>query len=144
MISVMGLVQQFAINRILSAGAPVSHKSKAVLGLAALAGFILLLGFVFFIYAINLWLNTAYEPHIAATITGAICVVLSLLCVICLYLIMQFKKSRVEKFQDETIELVKSITEMVDVEMRDLIDNNPKTAVAVASIAGILLGKRFL
>jgi hypothetical protein len=142
--NIMGLVGQIALDKFISSGAPVSHKSKAVLGFFALAGFFLFLGFVFLLVALNQYLITAYEPHVAALITGAVCFILALLGVLGAYLVLQFKKSRIQRIQTDMMDRFNEVLDFADDELSALIKSNPKALMIAASLAGIILGRRYL
>ena len=108
---VIALLEQYAIDRIMSGGAPVSHKSKAGLALMALAGFLLLLGMGFLTYALNLWLYQIYSPQVATAITGGLCIFASLMIVLIAYLVLQYKKVQAQKMQRETLAMVNTVIE---------------------------------
>ena len=141
---VIALVEQYAIDRILSGGAPISHKSKAGFALIALAGFLLLLGIGFLTYALNLWLYTIYTPQVATAITGGLCIFASLLIVLIAYLILQYKRVQAQKMQQDTLETVHALIELLNEELREPIERNPKTSLAAAVAAGFVAGKNYL
>ena len=141
---IFALVEQYAIDRILSGGAPVSHKSKAGFALLALAGFLLLLGLVFLTYALNLWLYQIYTPQVATAITGGLCIFSSILILMIAYLILQYKKVQAQKMQRDTLETVHSLIEYVDEELRESVEKNPLAALAIALAAGFVGGKSYL
>ena len=141
---IIALLEQYAIDRIMSGGAPFTHKSKAGLGLMALAGFFLLLGLGFLTYALNLWLFQIYTPQVATAITGGACVFVSLLTVTIAYLVLQYKKVQVQKSQLDALEIVTALIEYVDEELREPVAQNPKTSLAVAATAGYVAGNRCL
>lgn len=142
--NIMGLLGQIAFDKIISSGAPVSHKSKAVLGFFALAGFFIFMGFGFLLAGLNQYLTTVYEPHIATFVTGAVCIILALMASLGAYLVLQYKQSRIQKMQNEMMNAVNDIMDFADDELAALIRNNPKMTMALVSIAGLVLGKRFL
>lgn len=141
---VIALLEQYAIDRILSGGAPVTHKSKAGFALMALAGFLLLLGLGFLTYALNLWLYQVYTPQVATAITGGLCIFASLMVMMIAYLILQYKKIQMQKMQNETLEMLHTLIEYIDEELREPVENNPTTALVVASAAGYVAGKNYL
>ena len=141
---VFALVEQYAIDRILSGGAPVSHKSKAGFALMALAGFLLLLGIGFLTYALNLWLYTIYTPQVATAITGGLCIFASLMIVLIAYLILQYKKVQAQKMQQDTLETVHALIAFLNEELREPIEKNPKASLAAAAAAGFVAGKNYL
>lgn len=141
---VLALLEQYAIDRVLSGGAPVSHKSKAGFVLMALAGFLLLLGVGFLTYALNLWLFQIYTPQVATAITGGLCIFSALMIVIIAYLVLQYKKVQAKKMQHETLEMVHTLIEYIDEELREPVEKNPAAALAVASFAGYAAGKNYL
>lgn len=144
MVNLMGLIGHIALDKFISAGAPVSQKSKAVLGLMALAGFFIFLGLGFLLFALNQWLATIYLPHIATAITGGVCLFLAVIAILCTYLVVELKKSRLQKVQNDMLGMINDVMDSADEELAGFIQGNPKTALAVAALAGVLLGKRFL
>jgi len=141
---VIALLEQYAIDRIMSGGAPVSHKSKAGFALMAIAGFLLLLGLGFLTYALNLWLYEIYTPQVATAITGGLCIFASLMIMMIAYLVLQYKKVQVQKMQHETLEMVHALIDYIDEELREPVEKNPATALVMASAAGYVAGKNYL
>ena len=60
------------------------------------------------------------------------------------YLIMQYKQRRAEKAKQELVETIHLAMEVADVELSKPINENPKTTLLIASLAGYFIGGRYL
>ena len=121
--------EQMLVSRIVSNAMPFTGRTKAGLGLAVLTGLMVLTGIGFLFYAAFLWMNTNFPPETAPLYSGVLAFVLALVTSLSGYLIMQYKQRRAEK---------------ADVELSKPINENPKTTLLIASLAGYFIGGRYL
>ncbi len=141
--AVLLLAEQFIIERALSSASPVTNKSKASLGLYILAGFLLCLGVGFMMFGLYALLAQSFTIEVAAVLTGGICITLALLMVLGALLVFQFKRKKAAHLQQDAIEMFHQFFENVDEELKEVVAEHPKLALALASVAGIFTAKRF-
>lgn len=144
MTPLFAIAENLLIDRLVSNDAPLTGKSKAGIGLTFFAGFMLLTACGFFIYAAYLWMSSRFEPEIAASIAGGFTLMLSALCALGAYAIVQYKRYRLSKLKSEITDTMYSALDLAETELAEPIKNNPKTAVLVASLAGFIAGEKFL
>lgn len=136
--------EQMLVSRIVSNAMPFTGRTKAGLGLAVLTGLMVLTGIGFLFYAAFLWMNTNFPPETAALYSGVLAFVLALVTSLSGYLIMQYKQRRAEKAKQELVETIHLAMEVADVELSKPINENPKTTLLIASLAGYFIGGRYL
>ena len=144
MSALLQTAEQMLVNRIISNAMPFTGRTKAGLGLAALTGLLVLTGFGFLVYAAFLWMNANYEPQVAAFYAGAGAFALAIITTLAAYLIMQYKQRRAEKARQELLQTIHLAMDVADEELSKPINENPKTTLLLASLAGYILADRFL
>ncbi len=138
----MKVAEQLLISRIMSNGFPLSGKSKTGFSLMALSGLMLAVALGFFVYAAHLWFAKTYEPEVAALFTAAIALGLSVISLISSYFVLQYRKFKMRRMKDEITSKIQSTIDVANDEFGDVIQDNPKAAVALASVAGFLAGEK--
>jgi len=124
-----------------------SHKhvnifGKAEKAVATISAFLVILGLGFLIYAAHLTFLQNFEPNMAAAYTGLLIIGVSLVAIISLYAIFLYKTRKIRNLKSNVFETVSgSVEELID-ELAEPIKNHPKTAMAVASILGLVLADR--
>jgi len=117
--------------------------ARLKIGLALNTLFILfaLIGTIFAVIAVDRYLQNRYTPEVAALSVAALLFAVALLARISKYFILKKKvspaKSAAPGAADGTYASIKGIFE----ELEEPIRENPKTALALAALAGMLLGK---
>lgn len=137
------LCEQFVIGRVMSGASPVSHKSKAGLGLFILAGFLFCVGLCFMMFGLYALLAQSYEAPIAAAVTGGVCMMIALVIVLGVILMFQIQRTKAARYQKEAMANIHQLFETVDEELKEKIEENPKAALALASVAGFVAAKKF-
>jgi hypothetical protein len=138
----MKVAEQILIDRVVSKKFPITRKSKANLGLLALSGLFGLTGAGFLIYASYLWFGTIFQPEMAAAFTGLCLLGLSAISTIVTMLIVKQKRKEVEKSTKETIQHIQGFIDAANDEFGAPIQENPKTAVALATVLGVAMGNK--
>jgi F0F1-type ATP synthase membrane subunit a len=138
------IAEQLLINSILSNGAPFTGKTKVGLGLIGLSGILLFIGTGFMIYAGYIWLSAQYSPELAAAFTGASMMAAALVCALCAYAFLHYRRYNMRRVRKDVETALHMALEFVDDELGSPIRENPKTAAAIALIAGFLTGDKVL
>lgn len=136
------VAEQILIDRVVSKKFPITRKSKANLGLLALSGFFGLAGVGFLIYALHLSLGTVFQPEMAAMLTGLCLLALSAISAIVTMFIVKQKRKEVERNTKETIQHIQGFIDAANDEFGAPIQENPKTAVALATVLGVAMGNK--
>ena len=135
------IIEQAIINGVISKGAPLMHKNKAGLGLLALSGLITLVALGFLIFAGYGWLLINYDQPTAAFIVSAVLFALALVSVVSAYFAFK-KKPAVVADNSDVMQLISEITDVIGEELAEPIEEHPKTALLLASLAGFAVGDR--
>lgn len=108
----------------------------------AVAGVLAVVALVCMAAAFSYWLRQQYSPDVAAMVAGLGILALALLVAAAGYTISVIRKNRIEAITDEMKDKVLNALETIADEMEDPIRNHPKSSVAVATLAGYLIGNR--
>lgn len=135
--ALMPLAEQAIVSGLLSKKAPLARKNKFGLALVALAGLFFCVAVIFSILAGYGWLLTQYSQPMAALMVSGSVLVLCLGCGAGGYLLLK-KKPRPSMAEADIAQTMSLITDIVGDELAETIQENPKTAVAIASLAGFV------
>jgi len=138
------VAEKLLIDRIVSNKFPITRKSKVNIGLLALSCFFFIVGTGFLIYAAHIWFGNNFEPELAAALTGLVCFSLCVLSLAILALLAHYRRSEMEKNTQETIQQIQGFIDTANDEFGEPIQENPKTAVALATALGLAVGNRIL
>ena len=115
--------------------------NQIIFGTAALLGIVAI---IYLIFALSYWLRAQYTPDVAALATGGVALAVALLIAAVGYTYNVIRKSKIEAVADEMKEKMIHALEAVSEEMEDPIRNYPKSSLALATLAGYLVGNRVL
>lgn len=144
MSALKAIAETVVLDQILTRGFPVSQKSKATLGLQALAGLLIIVALGFLIAALHAWLITAYTPDIASLITAGAVFALALVAALAAYVIAHQRQARMAVFKHDMKNNIQTVIDAFDSELGEHVRANPATAVALAGLAGFILADRVL
>lgn len=140
---ISAIAKQIVVDGILNVATRRSRTTPAAIGLYALAGGIGIIGVVFLSIAVYGVLLDSFSMPIAATITGVGILVLSGL------LVLIGKKTAGEidnrRFSQDAKQVDVVISQLMDAvvgEIEDPVRENPKMALALAGLAGLMVGGR--
>lgn len=108
------------------------------------AGVLALVAFVYLIVALSYWLKQQYAPDVAALATAGVTLSFAILVAAAGYAVTVIRKNKVEAVTDELRDKVMQVIDAVSEEMEDPIRDHPKSSVAIATLAGYLVGNRLL
>ena len=112
---------------------------QIIFGFAAVLGIV---SVMYVIVAMSYWLKTQYAPEVAALITSGAVLLVALLIAACGYAYSIARKSKIEAVTDELKLKVINAIEAVSEEMEDPIRTYPKSSVALATLAGYMVGTK--
>ena len=136
----MTIVLDLILDRVITQLAPIESKAppylfKASMLLFAAAVLMMLVGnFV--------WLESAYNLHIAMFATGGLTLVLSVIGLASVYFISAFKRKKIQEAKVEIFEFATELFEAVEDEIAEPIQENPKSAVLLTALSGYLTGEQ--
>ncbi len=122
----------------------ISKGSKTGTTLMAIGAFLLTVASVFLIYAAYLWLGNNFPPDEAAAITGALVLGVAALFFLTSFGIWYYRRYRLLRARKDMTALFHQAIEFLDEELSKPVQENPKTATALASLAGFTVGEKVL
>lgn len=136
----MPLVEQVIINGLVSRKAPFMSKNKFGLALIAMSGLLFLTATIFLIIAGYSWLLIHYTAPAAALICAAAVYIAGATVALTGYLSLKKRPAPRPANENEINQIVTLIAEAVDEEWAKPIQENPKTALLLATVGGFMAG----
>lgn len=134
----LSVLQQLVIDTAIRGGAQLSSEVKTGLGLRALSGFFVGLGLIFLCVASYLWLDSLFATHIAALIMGGLSLILGAVCLLVLRQRSLRREREILALRHDVEDKVRLALEIASEEFGDTIKDNPKSALLIAGLAGML------
>lgn len=122
--------------------APPKPQDRLNQTLYAVAGVLGVVALICMAAAFSYWLRQQYPPDVAALVAGLGILALALLVAAAGYAYSVIRKNKIEAVGDEIKDKVLKVLESVADEMEDPIRDHPKSSVAIATLAGYLVGNR--
>lgn len=142
--NILSLAEQVVVDRVLSNNPPVSGKTKAGVSFMLISAFFVFIGLAFLMYAGFLWLLRNYSFEEAALGVGLGSLLLAGVIGLISYITLKYRQAKIKQAKQDLIETMEAAIELADHEFSEPIRNNPKTSILVASVAGYVVGERFL
>jgi hypothetical protein len=134
-------IENVVIDNILANSRILPQASRANQAVLTFAAVCFVAGILLLIFAIYLWLLSAFGQLLAVVCTGVIFLLLSATCAWSLATYRHKKIAQVHKDATEAIHLALKILKE---DMGDAVQDHPKALLAGACIAGFVAGKKFL
>ena len=143
----MGVIQpmitQMVLNAVLSRPSKAPGMRKAEICLLATTGILSVIGAVFLFMALHSYFLTLYAPWVAATITGAVALIVGLICAVIAGGMEEarkrdFKRADAEDPAQALLAALNHATQGLEKPISD----NPRTSVLLASLAGYMTGNK--
>jgi lysylphosphatidylglycerol synthetase-like protein (DUF2156 family) len=134
------LAQRLVVDRVFNAAPSRPGPNLAVMVFVVLIGSLIVLGLGFLVFATHLWLQDHYQPDVAAALTGLFILCMAVSC-LCAYITIRVRHSHMQKLQNEMKETLQAALSFCDEELADMVSENPKTAILIASLAGFAAAK---
>lgn len=131
------IIEQALVSGLLSRQPTLVRKNKFGLGLAVLSGLFFVAACFFVVLSFYGWLLTLYAQPVAALIVSGVVLGLSLLSALCGYALLKKRKAN-HVSDNEMTQLVSEVAEIIGEELAEPIQQHPKTAMALAGLAGFV------
>lgn len=136
-------------DRLVSGKAPLTTSTKFGIVMLTVSAVLAVLFVIFGMYAVYLHLLTLYVPHVSALFTAGLLLIGSLLAYLTGYAFIKHRRYDVVApvsplyAAEDMLDVAREMAVYGGEETQRLIEENPKTAILLASIAGGLLGRRY-
>lgn len=138
----ISVLQQLLIDTAIRGGSHLSSEVKTGLGLRALFGFFIGAALIFLMVASFFWLDSRYSTDIAALAMGVIALAFAGIC----WLVIERRRRRrhleMEALRLEVEQKVLMAMQLAQEEFGDTVRENPKSALLIAGLAGLLISRR--
>lgn len=142
--SVLAIAEQMLADSIIKDSFSVAGESKIRTLLITFSTLMGVSSIGFFVYGSYTWLSNNYEIVTVMFAMGGIFFLLSIISGIVIYNITLLKRKKIQTGKENFIAIAKDTFEIFQQELETPINDNPKTALLIASISGYLAGERFL
>lgn len=135
--------EQALVNALMSKKAPLMRKNKFGLGLMVLSGLLFLVAVAFGIGAAHFWFLSILPAVEAILLTSACVFALCALSGLTAYLLLKKKPQPPQTPSLEAIEIQQAVSQLGELfgdELGASIQENPKTALILAGVAGFVAG----
>ncbi len=123
---------------------PVSLNNKIKNWLAAYAGVMLVATTFFGLYSLYIWLNINYTQVETMAYMAVAAFAISVFSISIIFGILYWKVQKLKKMKSKMVRTLEDGFILAEQEFGEPVVKNPKSAVAIASAAGYLIGERFL
>jgi len=143
---VLKLAENYMMQRVMGNHSPLTHVNKAVLTLSIIGGIFSATAFGFILFGVFQWLIQNMPSYEAYMLFGTLLIAMSLIAFGAIAFIQRKKRQKSEDFKNQMRDEVLLNLKLAQAELKDLkfLENNPKTCVALASIAGFILSEKTL
>lgn len=138
MSGLLAVVEELLVATIISEKVLLPRKTKMDWALMALSILLGCMGIILSALALNLLLGESYSPGEAALISAAVIFIAALLVTAARYRFCQKKASNVSTARHEIEKNIRNLLEDICGELDGPVRENPKTAVALAALAGFI------
>ena len=135
------IFEQILMGYLASGKISLSGQSKGLVSLFILSGVTALAGFVFLGWGSFIWLEKYYSTDIALLAIGGATLLFSLLTAMSGWAVIKYRQYQFQKIKSDLADIFHEAWELADQELREPVNDNPKTAVLLASVAGFMTGK---
>ena len=135
------LAEDFIVGRVMGNHAPLTHANKALMIATIIGAITLALGIVFMMSGLYVWLMQSMPRYEAYTVFGLCLTLLAVITIIAVAVAQAMKNKRIAKAQAQMRDEVLLSINLAAKELENvtIIQDNPKTATALASLAGYVL-----
>lgn len=136
------IVGGIVIDKILSARPSAASKNKSYHIMMAFAGLFVFVGVIFLLISLYHCMLQQYTPDIAALITAGASMGIALLTVLAAHTMREYHRPKMERNFNEMKSQFESALKGMEGEWEHPIREHPKTAMALAALAGYFLADR--
>lgn len=138
MSEIMATVEDLIVEAVVGGKALLPHINKAEWALLATSALFAVTGVFFLALSLNRYFENIYAPDKAALVSAVVVFTGALLAMMLRALLRLRKESNIESSRKEIRDNIHVLIRDVCTELEDPVRENPKTAVAVAALAGFL------
>ncbi len=142
--TLIGSIGSRLLSDTLHNKAPLPGRGKGVLGLIIFAAIIFYTGIGFLIYAAHYTFLNLYTANTAIALTGCLIIAVAFLTACIAAFLSYLKYKRLKILQSSIAEFAEMSLDMAQKELAEPVKDNPKTALLLASVAGLVAGDKFL
>lgn len=142
--SALTIAEQMLTDSIIKNKFSVAGESKIKTALVTFSSLMAFWGVGFFVYGGYIWLSNNYDIVTVMFAMGGVFSLLSIISGILFYNIALYKRKKIQDEKENFIAAAKETFEIFQRELEVPVNDNPKTAILIASISGYLAGERFL
>jgi len=144
MYKLLPLVEKLIVTSTKNVSQPITMSNKIRNWLLAFSGVTLLSTVLFGLYSLYLWLDSNFSQIETMAYMGAATFLISLISLSMIFLMFYLKIRKLKKLKHKVAATIEDSIIIAEQELGEPIFKNPKSAVALASTAGFLLGERIL
>lgn len=142
--SVLNIIEEKLNHSVANNKLSVAGENEIRIALVIFSSLMAFFGAGVFVYGSYIWLDNSYDIITVIFVMGGIFCLLSIIGGIALYNIELYKRKKIQKEKEYFINMVKDVFEIFQQELEAPVNDNPKTAILIATISGYLAGERFL
>ena len=142
--NILAIAERVLTDRISNNKFSVTGESKIKTALITFSSLMAFLAIGFFVYGAYIWLSNNYDIITVMFTMGGIFSLLSITSGILVFNIAFYKRKKLQAEKENFITTAKEAFEIFQQELEAPVNDNPKTAMLIASISGYLAGERFL
>jgi hypothetical protein len=141
---VLKLAENYVMQRVMSNHAPLTHANKISLVLPILIGIMSAIGAILCLSGAYIWLSNTLPLYSALSIMGGIFFIIALLLMLGFTHFNRIKAKKTRHAREQLIHDVKIGIQSLDYELSkiDLIKENPKTCVSIATVLGYVISNK--
>jgi hypothetical protein len=143
---VLKLAENYMIQRVVSDHSPLTHANKAALSLSIFGSILGVVALGFILFGTLLWLHQNMPPYEAYIIFGVLLLVISIISFLIIGFIQWQKRKKTLAFKNQIRDEALLTLKLAEAEIKDLqiLENHPKTCVALASLAGFIIAEKVI
>ncbi len=144
MYKLLPLIERTAARYALNSTYPVSLSYRIKHWFIVFSGLMLVATVGFGLFSFYLWLNNNVSPIATMAFMGIATFVISMLSAFFAFLILYLKVQKVKQTKEKFTKTLEEGIALAEQEFGEPILKNPKSAIALATSAGFLVGDRFI
>lgn len=142
----MGTMLAFAegvlLKQLTDSVLPVHPEGRLKSLLFGIASLSILIGTAFLLYACYLFFTSTLAPHLAMASMALASFLVASIYIAVSFAVMAYKQKKLMDVKDQVVDLSETALALLEEELSEPIRDNPKTAVLLSGIAGLLAGER--
>lgn len=134
--------QRLVVEQALTGFLGGSSRTGIIRMLCLAAAFFVFLAIGFGALAAGLWLESHYAPDVAAALGAGLCLAVGAAFAGLALLGVSIRRREIARVRQEITDIIHAALDFAEEEIREPVQENPKTAVLLASAAGFIAGEK--